>query len=202
LREDRLLVALGIGSTSLPGVRPVEVGSTHFGWPLHFNRTELINEMKTASAALFVCCLFSRAALHFLLAIRYEAYPHPQNCQRQRAEWCSRHFVENSSICIFLFRYDGADRGDETMKTILIAVAIAGVSLPALGQTKDTSRDLALADCLQAADQKYKDTWKGLCGQDGKGFRYCNEFIGSPRDKEFSQLRIEEMTLCSKLYGR
>jgi hypothetical protein len=28
------------------------------------------------------------------------------------------------------------------------------------------------------------------------------EFTGSPRDKEFSQLRIEEMTLCSKLYSR
>jgi hypothetical protein len=83
--------------------------------------------------------------------------------------------------------------------TVLIAVAIAGVSLPALGQTNDNSR--ALADCLQAADQKYKDTWKSLCAQSGS-VGYCNEFVGSPRDKEFSQLRVEEMTLCSKLYGR
>jgi hypothetical protein len=80
----------------------------------------------------------------------------------------------------------------------LIAAAIAGVSVPALGQT-DSSR--ALADCVQAADQKYKDTWEALCTQIGKVGR-CIEFIGSPRDKEFSQLRIEEMTLCSKLYGR
>jgi hypothetical protein len=83
--------------------------------------------------------------------------------------------------------------------TVLIAVALAGVSLPASGQTNDNSR--ALADCLQAADQKYKDTWRTLCAEDGK-VGYCPQFVGSPRDKEFSQLRIEEMTLCSKLYGR
>lgn len=84
--------------------------------------------------------------------------------------------------------------------TALIAAAIAGTSMPAMGQTNnDNSR--ALADCLQAADQKYKDTWKSLCAQTGR-VGYCTEFIGSPRDKEFSQLRIEEMTLCSKLYGR
>ena len=41
--------------------------------------------------------------------------------------------------------------------TVLIAAAIAGVSLPALGQTyNDNNR--ALADCIRAADQKYKDT--------------------------------------------
>ena len=82
--------------------------------------------------------------------------------------------------------------------TVLIAAAIAGVSPPALGQTNNTNR--ALADCVQAADRKYKDTWEALCVQTGRVD--CNEFIGSPRDKEFSQLRIEEMTLCSKLYSR
>ena len=77
--------------------------------------------------------------------------------------------------------------------TVLIAAAIAAVSLPALGQTNVNSR--ALADCVQVADQKYKDTWKALCAQDGK--------VGhSPQDKEFYQLRIEEMTLCSKLYDK
>jgi len=57
----------------------------------------------------------------------------------------------------------------------------------------------ALAACVQAADQKYKDTWDALCGQMGKP-RRCADFLGSPRDREFSQLRVEEMTLCSKLY--
>jgi hypothetical protein len=81
---------------------------------------------------------------------------------------------------------------------VLIAAAIAAVSLPALGQNNNNNNP-ALAVCLQAADQKYKDTWEALCRKDGKLGR-CIEFIGSPRDKEFSQLRIEEMTLCSKLY--
>ena len=96
--------------------------------------------------------------------------------------------------------------------TVLIAAAIAGVSLPALGQTstgmfddlipkKPDNNNRALADCVQAADQKYKDTWQALCTQTGRA-GHCIEFIGSPRDKEFSQLRIEEMTLCSKLYSR
>ena len=83
--------------------------------------------------------------------------------------------------------------------TVLIAAAMAGVSLPALGQTDNNNR--ALADCVRAADQKYKDTWEALCTKLGK-VGHCIEFIGSPRDKEFSQLRIEEMTLCSKLYNR
>jgi len=89
------------------------------------------------------------------------------------------------------------------MKTVLVAAALAGLSLPAVGQTKDQTNNgnPALADCLRAADQKYKDTWAALCAQAGRG-RHCTEFIGSPRDKEFSQLRIDEMTLCSKLYSK
>jgi hypothetical protein len=83
---------------------------------------------------------------------------------------------------------------------VLIAAAIAGVAPPALSQTT-TENNRALADCVQAADQKYKDTWQALCTKSGKA-GHCIDFIGSPRDKEFSQLRIEEMTLCSKLYGR
>ena len=84
--------------------------------------------------------------------------------------------------------------------TYLIA-AMTGVSLPALGQFSSNTNNAALADCVRAADQKYKDTWDTLCIRMGKGSR-CVEFVGSPRDREFSQLRIEEMTLCSKLYGR
>jgi hypothetical protein len=83
-------------------------------------------------------------------------------------------------------------------ETVLIAAAIAWVSLPALAQTNDNSR--TLADCVQAADQKYKNAWKALCARDGK-VGECLDFMGSPRDKEFYQLRLEEMTLCSKLYG-
>ena len=93
--------------------------------------------------------------------------------------------------------------GDEAMKiaTVLIAAAMVGVSSPALTQTTDNNNKRALADCLQAADQKYKDTWKALCEQTGR-FGHCIEFVGSPRDKEFSQLRLDEMGLCSKLYGK
>jgi hypothetical protein len=109
-----------------------------------------------------------------------------------------------------------AGRGNETMKvgTVLIAAAIAGVSLPALGQTNDNK----LTDCVRAADQKYKDVWKTVCAKMCAEMRtpdWCSDFVGSPPtpglcsgfrgvpvDKEFSQLRIEEMTLCAKLYGR
>jgi len=84
--------------------------------------------------------------------------------------------------------------------TVILA-AMTGVSLPALGQSNNNTNNRALADCVQAADQKYKDTWDTLCARTGKGSR-CVEFVGSPRDREFSQLRIEEMQLCSKLYGR
>jgi hypothetical protein len=87
------------------------------------------------------------------------------------------------------------------IETVLIATAIAGLSLPALGQTNNNNNNQALADCVKAADRKYKDTWEALCTRDGK-MGHCIEFVGSPRDKDFSQLRIEEMTLCSKLYGR
>jgi hypothetical protein len=85
--------------------------------------------------------------------------------------------------------------------TVLIAI-MAGMSLPALGQAnnQNDNSNRALADCVRAADQKYKDTWASLCFRQTGKAGYCDEFIGSPRDREFSQLRIEEMTLCSKLY--
>ena len=81
----------------------------------------------------------------------------------------------------------------------LSALLLLLLTAPALAQTSENNR--ALAACVQAADQKYKDTWEALCTKLGK-VGHCIEFIGSPRDKEFSQLRIEEMTLCSKLYSR
>jgi len=100
------------------------------------------------------------------------------------------------------------------IRTVLIVIATAGASLPTLGQTNKNNNQ-ALADCVQAADQKYKDTWEAVCAglareaaaglslfqRPGCCKGYCTEFIGSPRDREFSQLRIEEMTLCSRLYG-
>jgi hypothetical protein len=63
--------------------------------------------------------------------------------------------------------------------TVLIAAIMAGVSLPALGQ-----------------NTQYKDTWASLCARMGK-VGYCPEFMGTPRDREFSQLRIEEMIQLS-----
>jgi hypothetical protein len=81
----------------------------------------------------------------------------------------------------------------------LSALLLLLLATPALAQTNENNR--ALATCVQAADQKYKDTWEALCVQTGR-VPHCREFIGSPKDKDFSQLRIEEMTLCSKLYSR
>jgi hypothetical protein len=84
---------------------------------------------------------------------------------------------------------------------VMAAAMIAAAWSPCLGQTNSIpgTANNALAACVQAADQKYKDTWDALCGQMGKP-RRCADFLGSPRDREFSQLRVEEMTLCSKLY--
>jgi hypothetical protein len=95
------------------------------------------------------------------------------------------------------------------MKALMVVAIAVGVSLPALGQTNDKG---ALIDCVQAADQKYKDTWEAVCAKLAKDplFQpqhpgcckgYCTEFVGSPRDKEFSQLRIDELSVCARLYG-
>ena len=81
---------------------------------------------------------------------------------------------------------------------ILIAVVMTGISLPALGQP-DNFDNRALADCLRAADQKYKDTWEALCRQSQKAAG-CNEFVGTAKDREFSQLRVSEMTVCIQIY--
>jgi hypothetical protein len=83
--------------------------------------------------------------------------------------------------------------------TAFVAAVIALVSPPALAQANVNDKNRALTDCVEAANQKYKDTWDSLCLRIGKNER-CIEFVGSPRDKEFSELRIEELTLCSKLY--
>ena len=72
--------------------------------------------------------------------------------------------------------------------TILITVVVAGISLPALGQP-DNFDNKPLADCLRAADQKYTDTWEALCRQSAKTAN-CNEFVGTAKDREFSQLRV------------
>jgi hypothetical protein len=86
------------------------------------------------------------------------------------------------------------------MMIIRIGVVLIASVLPALAQTNNTNNP-ALDKCLQAADQKYTDTWEALCERAGTKGR-CVDFIGSPRDKEFSQLRVEEQTLCLKLYGK
>ena len=80
---------------------------------------------------------------------------------------------------------------------VLIAAIMAGVCLPALGQTNNQTNN---SNRALYGQQTRKDTWASLCGRQTGKVDYCDEFIGSPRDKEFSQLRIEEMTLCSKLY--
>jgi hypothetical protein len=91
--------------------------------------------------------------------------------------------------------------------TRILLLALSLWTSPAIGQSGNNNQ--ALADCVQAANQKYKDTWEAICAKLRKeGLspisrdRYCVDFTGSPRDREFSQLRIEEMTLCAKLYSR
>ena len=91
--------------------------------------------------------------------------------------------------------------------TRIILLALSLWMAPAMGQSGNNNQDLA--ECVEAANQKYKDTWEAICAKMRKeGLspisqdRYCFEFTGSPRDREFSQLRIEEMTLCAKLYGK
>ena len=82
--------------------------------------------------------------------------------------------------------------------TRIMLLALSLWTAPAMGQSGNNNQ--ALADCVQAADQKYKDTWEAICAKLTKtgacllfqNMGYCIEFIGSPRDKEFSQLRIEE----------
>jgi hypothetical protein len=98
------------------------------------------------------------------------------------------------------------------MTRIVLLAVLALWTAPAMGQSDNNNQ--ALADCVQAANQKYKDTWEAVCAKLAKDpiflvqhpdcckGRHCTEFIGSPRDKEFSQLRIEELTVCSKLYSR
>lgn len=97
----------------------------------------------------------------------------------------------------------------DTLSGAALLIAALGISpwtVPAMSQSNNNQ---ALADCVQAANQKYKDTWEAICTKVRKeglspvsNERYCVEFTGSPRDKEFSQLRVEEMTLCAKLYGK
>jgi hypothetical protein len=82
--------------------------------------------------------------------------------------------------------------------TILTTVVMTGICWPAFGQP-DNFDNKALVDCLRAADQKYNDTWEALCRQSGKATR-CNDFVGTAKDREFSQLRVAEMTLCVQLY--
>jgi hypothetical protein len=72
--------------------------------------------------------------------------------------------------------------------------------LPALSQTNNNNNNQALADCIATADKRYSARWEATCIRAGhRG--HCANFIGSPRDTEFSQLRIQELSLCAQLYG-
>ncbi|TWI60486.1 hypothetical protein IQ16_07606 [Bradyrhizobium huanghuaihaiense] len=82
---------------------------------------------------------------------------------------------------------------------ILSAAVLVVSAVPAKGQTDATNNKL-LYECVKAADEKYKMTWSTLCSQGGGKGGYCPEFIGSPKDVQFSQLRNEEKALCAKLY--
>jgi hypothetical protein len=83
--------------------------------------------------------------------------------------------------------------------TILVAVAMTGITLPALAQRDNLEINKPLTECLEAADKKYNDTWEALCRQSGKAVR-CTEFVGTAKDREFSQLRVSEMTVCIQLH--
>jgi hypothetical protein len=84
-------------------------------------------------------------------------------------------------------------------EALFFAATLAIASSPALSQADGTNIKL-LSDCVRAADEKYKMTWATLCSQGGKA-GYCADFIGSPKDVQFSQLRNEEKALCAgKVY--
>ncbi len=57
-----------------------------------------------------------------------------------------------------------------------------------------------LNKCLALADSKYEQTWNSLCTQDNR-VNNCVQFIGSPKDIEFSKIRNLEKDICLKAYG-
>ncbi len=81
--------------------------------------------------------------------------------------------------------------------TVLLTATLA-MPFPAMSQT-DVTNNKSLTDCVKAADDKYKATWSTLCSQAGK-VGYCTDFVGSPKDLQFSQLRNDEKSLCARLY--
>ena len=58
---------------------------------------------------------------------------------------------------------------------------------------------LQLATCLSQAEVDYDQKWNGLCEQEGRPL-YCSEFVGSPKDVQFSQIKNQQKTLCVTLY--
>ena len=64
---------------------------------------------------------------------------------------------------------------------------------------QSTSTDLALADCLSQADVEYDQRWNALCADMGQP-KFCNAFVGSPKDMQFVQVRDQEKDQCMTLY--
>ena len=58
---------------------------------------------------------------------------------------------------------------------------------------------LALANCMSLAEVEYDEKWNSLCEQEGQA-DYCVQFVGSPRDVQFTQIKDQEKAQCITLY--
>ncbi len=65
---------------------------------------------------------------------------------------------------------------------------------------KETDNQIQLNNCLSLADRKYEQVWNSICAIGNNG-DYCNQFIGSPKDIDFSKVKNEEKGICLKAYG-
>ncbi len=70
-----------------------------------------------------------------------------------------------------------------------------------LDEKQQTAKDKASAlnNCLLVSAQNYADTWNNLCEQTGKNAG-CSEFIGSPKDIEFTKIKQTADQICYNLY--
>ena len=67
------------------------------------------------------------------------------------------------------------------------------------GTATTSAYTLQLASCLAQAETDYDQKWNSLCQKEGQS-DYCNEFVGSPRDVQFTQIKDQEKAICASLY--
>lgn len=65
---------------------------------------------------------------------------------------------------------------------------------------EETDKQAKLDECIASADSKYEQTWNSLCELSNNDY-YCLQFVGSPKDIEFSKIRSQEKEACLKAYS-